>query len=158
MKSVLILIAAACITCNGKAAQLTISGVVADCVGGKRYNPADVDVYTFDATKAPELLNLLKTLATEEPSPNDSRSVQSFFERYDRLAQLIKKSPKLARGKTDKGGRFRLTVSGNASRLVVVGYAEAEDGPASYAYGQTTADSPSAACLVLDFTHGHCGK
>ena len=112
MKTALILITAACLTAVGSAAQADISGITADCVGGKHLSPAGVDVYAFDAAKVPELLNLLKTLATDEPNPNDSRSVQSFFQRYDRLAQLIKTSPKLAHGKTDKSGRFKLTPTG----------------------------------------------
>ena len=158
MKTALILITAACLTAVGSAAQADISGITADCVGGKHLSPAGVDVYAFDAAKVPELLNLLKTLATDEPNPNDSRSVQSFFQRYDRLAQLIKTSPKLAHGKTDKSGRFKLTPTGNTGEVVVVGYAESQDGPPNYAYATAPAASRPVPSLVLDFTHGHCGK
>jgi hypothetical protein len=158
MRDILILITAACLTSSGNATQLTVSGVAADCVGGKRLNAMGIDVYALDAAKTPELLNLLKALANEEPNPDDSRSVQRFFERYDRLARLIKTSPKLAHTKTDKSGRFSLAASGNATNLIVVGYAESADGPPSYAYAQATAGSQSAASLILEFTHGHCGK
>jgi len=129
MRDILILITAACLTSSGNATQLTVSGVAEDCVGGKRLNAMGVDVYALDAAKTPELLNLLKALANEEPNPNDSRSVQRFFERYDRLARLIQASPKLAHTKIDKSGRFSLSASSNATNLIVVGYADSADGP-----------------------------
>ena len=158
MKANLVLpVIVACLACPLARAELLVSGVVSDCVGGKRYHPQGATVYILDAAKSTQIVKLLRKVYDAQPDPSDSVAVERFFASTDRLMHLVKTSGRLAATKSDASGSFKVGIPASAKDLVIFGFAESVDGPNAYAYSQLHTASRSNIAVSLDFAHGRCG-
>ena len=145
-------------------AEVLVSGITADCIAGRYWRPAGVDVHIFNAATSPQLVKLAKeterlnTLLKDPPLDETQKRVDEFMRAYTRLKQMARTSKPLARTKSRTGGRFTARIAGMATGLIVPGFLDSEGEPYYYAIALADARAQSRVSVVLDFFGEDCAE
>lgn len=134
-----------------------ISGSSADCFAGTPYSPGNVEIYLYDASAAPEIVNELHRMQALAVR-NDAPSRQRIFDSYNHLLHLVRVTKALQQTRSNRSGAFSFNPIPTGLSVVVLGIAPREDEPVFYAYREIKVLKSGHTSVVLDFMQGEkCG-
>jgi hypothetical protein len=91
-----------------------------------------VNVYAFDAAKAPKVLASLRALDTVRWAGDGVETMRVFTAEYPKLIALVKQTPKLGRSTSNRNGDFQITVP-QVDSVLLFAEEELEDEPFFFA-------------------------
>jgi hypothetical protein len=91
-----------------------------------------VNVYAFDAAKAPQILASLHTLDTVTWAGDGVETLRVFNSEFPKLMTLVKQTPRLGRATSNRNGDFQITVP-QVDSVLLFAEEELEDQPVFFA-------------------------
>lgn len=85
-------------------------GTVQDCSDTESYGVRGVHVYAFDASTSPEITALLSSIDTVAFTGDDVEGLTGLRAQYDRLTELVNRTPKLGSATSNGNGDFEIRV------------------------------------------------
>jgi hypothetical protein len=136
----LILAVCACAVCAAAPARVVVTGATSDCLAGRVYRTAGVEVVILPKSSK------LTTLIEDVLKSTDETALDCF----NKLMKFVKGTKALARTKSDRSGSFTAEVS-PVDRLVVFGYMETEDNPMYWMHADVDISHRSQVSVLLDY-------
>jgi hypothetical protein len=134
------LILAGYLASGATAARLVVTGSTLDCLAGKTYHTAGVDVFIFAESPA------LRTLIENVLKSNDD----NVFDRFNRLIKFMRGGAALAHTKSDRNGSFKAEIPAS-EKLIVLGYMETEDNPLYWMHTDVNVNRQAMVSVILDY-------
>jgi len=138
------LILAGCAICGALPESVLVTGSTLDCLAGKVYHTAGVEVFILP--RSPQLIALIDSVLKS----ND----ENVFDRFDKLLKFVKGGKVLAHTKSDRTGSFRAEIPA-VEDLVVFGYLETEDNPLYWMYTEANLNHRPTLSVTLDYCKRH---
>jgi hypothetical protein len=91
-----------------------------------------VNVYAFDASKAPDIAASLHSLDTLAWASDQVKAMNIFTAEYPKLLALVKRTPRIGRATSNRNGDFEITVS-RVDSVLLFAEEELEDQPFFFA-------------------------
>jgi hypothetical protein len=134
------LILAAHLVSNAAPARLVVTGSTLDCLAGKVYHTAGVDVFIL--AESPQLRTPIESVLKS----NDD----NVFDRFSKSIRFVRGGKALAHTKSDHNGSFKVEIPAS-EKLIVFGYAETEDNPLYWMHTDVNVNHQSTVSVILDY-------
>jgi hypothetical protein len=120
----------------GPAAKTLLDGTAQLCpeedAKGDTAGVRGVNVYAFDAAKAPDIGASLHSLDTLAWASDQVKAMNIFTAEYPKLLTIVKRTPRLGRATSNRNGDFQITVS-RVDSVLLFAEEELDDQPFYFA-------------------------
>jgi len=140
MRRKLCVLLLACGVCHAAPERTVVTGNTQDCLAGKVYRTAGVEVSVLP--KSAQLVALIE--AVQKANDNN------VFDRFDKLIQFVHGAKTLGRTKSGRDGSFRVEIPA-VEEVIVFGYLETEDNPFYWMSIEVNLNHRRTVSVTLDY-------